>query len=84
MASQVPATQRAWRYGQYGPVRENLKLEDNVEVPELAADQVLVKVKAAGLNPIDFARSTGKFQAVDSELPVSTISRSMPTCLRTF
>eukprot|EP00246_Nothoceros_aenigmaticus_P016876 TRINITY_DN78_c0_g1_i1.p1 TRINITY_DN78_c0_g1~~TRINITY_DN78_c0_g1_i1.p1 ORF type:complete len:330 (-),score=65.05 TRINITY_DN78_c0_g1_i1:413-1402(-) len=69
MAFVVPPTQKAWTYKQYGPVQQNLRLEDNVEVQGPAPDQVLVKVKAASLNPIDFLRYGGKFEAIDSELP---------------
>ena len=59
-------------YGDYGSV-EVLKLEENVSVPEVKEDQVLVKVAAAALNPVDFKRRQGKFKATDSPLPVSTV-----------
>ncbi|KAI3452740.1 hypothetical protein Pfo_009403 [Paulownia fortunei] len=60
---------KAWTYSEYGGV-EVLKLESNVEVPELKDDQVLIKVVAAALNPIDFKRRLGLFKAIDSSLPV--------------
>nr|GEU78724.1 2-methylene-furan-3-one reductase-like [Tanacetum cinerariifolium] len=47
-------------------VRE--KRADNVWLA-VEDDQVLVKVVAAALNPVDFKRRLGKFQATDSALP---------------
>lgn len=57
-------------YNEYGGV-DVLKLATDVTVPSVADDQVLVKVVAAALNPVDFKRRLGKFQATDSALPVS-------------
>ncbi|KAG8383171.1 hypothetical protein BUALT_Bualt05G0156900 [Buddleja alternifolia] len=59
---------KAWRYSEYGGV-EVLKLESNVEVPEIKDDQVLIKVVAAALNPIDYKRRLGLFKATDAPLP---------------
>lgn len=59
---------KAWVYSDYGGV-EVLKFESNVSVPEVKEDQVLIKVVAASLNPIDFKRRLGKFKASDSPLP---------------
>lgn len=59
---------KAWVYGEYGGV-DVLKFESNVVVPEVKDDQVLVKVAAAALNPVDFKRRLGKFNATDSPLP---------------
>ncbi|KAL9240943.1 hypothetical protein vseg_015108 [Gypsophila vaccaria] len=64
----VPKEMKAWVYEEYGGV-DVLKLKDNVEVPEFKDDQVLVKVVAAALNPVDFKRRFGKFKATDSPLP---------------
>ncbi|KAL3691027.1 hypothetical protein R1sor_004678 [Riccia sorocarpa] len=63
----IPKTQQAWLYSEYGP-KENLSLGE-VPVPELEADQVLIKVKAAALNPVDSKRRGGKFEKTDSPLP---------------
>jgi len=41
-------------------------------VPSIAANEVLVKVHAAALNPVDSKRRSGKFKATDSQLPVSS------------
>ena len=63
----------AWVYSEYGGV-EVLRLENDVSLPEINDDQVLIKVKAAALNPVDFKRRLGKFQNSDSPLPVIFIT----------
>lgn len=63
-------------YEDYGGV-EVLMLEETVSVPEVKEDQVLVKVVAAALNPVDFKRRQGKFKATDSPLPVSVFLLSL-------
>ncbi|KAK7361874.1 hypothetical protein VNO77_03963 [Canavalia gladiata] len=64
----VPSDMKAWVYGEYGGV-DVLKFDSNVAVPEVKEDQVLVKVVAAALNPVDAKRRQGKFKASDSPLP---------------
>lgn len=59
---------KAWVYGEYGGV-EVLKFDSKVLVPEVKDDQVLIKVVAAALNPVDAKRMQGKFKATDSSLP---------------
>jgi 2-methylene-furan-3-one reductase len=66
----VPSEMKAWVYGEYGGV-DVLKFDSNVAVPDVKEDQVLVKVVAAALNPVDGKRRQGKFKATDSPLPVS-------------
>jgi NADPH:quinone reductase-like Zn-dependent oxidoreductase len=47
------------------PGIENLKVMDNVEKPKLAnPDNVLIKVKVAGLNPIDNVVVSGSIPSV--------------------
>ncbi|KAJ7528740.1 hypothetical protein O6H91_15G016900 [Diphasiastrum complanatum] len=60
--------QKAWVYKEYGKFQDVLKL-DEIPVPEVTPDQVLVKVEAAALNPIDFKRGLGYFSKTDSPLP---------------
>lgn len=71
--SALPSEMKAWVYGEYGGV-DVLKFDTKVAVPELLEDQVLVKVVAAALNPVDFKRRQGKFQNTDSPLPVIFLS----------
>lgn len=59
---------KAWTYSEYGGT-DVLKLDANVAVPEVKEDQVLIKVAAAALNPVDSKRRAGKFKATDSPLP---------------
>ncbi|KAL7149099.1 hypothetical protein ABFS83_05G016400 [Erythranthe nasuta] len=60
---------KAWIYSEYGGV-DVLKLKSDVPPPEPADDQVLIKVVAAALNPIDFKRRLGLLKAIDSPLPI--------------
>lgn len=69
----VPNTQKGWTYSEYGAAKEVLKLEDNLPMPEVKPDEVLVGVKAAALNPVDYKRRLGKFKNTDSPLPVCSI-----------
>lgn len=59
---------KAWVYGEYGGI-DVLKFDSKVSVPEISEDQVLLKVVAAALNPVDGKRRQGKFKATDSPLP---------------
>lgn len=61
---------KAWQYHEYGSV-EVLKLATDVAIPEIKDDQVLVKVVAAALNPVDYRRRLGQMKAADPPLPVS-------------
>lgn len=65
----IPTEMKAWVYGEYGGV-DVLKLDEKVSVPEVKEDEVLIKVAAAALNPVDAKRRQGKFKATDSPLPV--------------
>lgn len=65
----IPSKMKAWVYADYGGV-DVLKFGTDVAVPEMKDDQVLIKVAAAALNPVDAKRMQGKFKATDSPLPV--------------
>ncbi|XP_076906197.1 2-methylene-furan-3-one reductase-like [Bidens hawaiensis] len=67
-SSSVPSEMKAWVYDEYGGV-DVLKFASDVTVPAVNDDQVLLKVIAAALNPVDFKRRLGKFQPTDSPLP---------------
>ncbi|PWA40479.1 alcohol dehydrogenase superfamily, zinc-type [Artemisia annua] len=60
---------KAWQYDEYGDVNV-LKLSSDVPVPTINDDQVLVKVVAAALNPVDFKRRQGYIIATDSPFPI--------------
>ncbi|KAL5725473.1 2-methylene-furan-3-one reductase [Ranunculus cassubicifolius] len=64
----MPSEMKAWMYEEYGGPNV-LKLNTNVSVPQVKEDQVLIKVVAAALNPIDGKRMLGLFKATDSPLP---------------
>ncbi|KAJ4973228.1 hypothetical protein NE237_006402 [Protea cynaroides] len=66
--SPIPSEMKAWIYGEYGGV-DVLKFDSKVLVPDVKEDQVLLKVVAAALNPVDAKRRQGKFKATDSPLP---------------
>lgn len=61
---------KAWKYDECGGV-DVMKFVTDIAVPEINDDQVLVKVVAAALNPIDFKRRLGFFKNSDSPFPVS-------------
>jgi hypothetical protein len=66
----IPSHNKAWVYSEYGSAVDVLKLDSNVAVPQAKEDQVLIKVVAAALNPLDSKRLRGFFKATDSPLPV--------------
>ncbi|KAL2559754.1 Quinone oxidoreductase-like protein [Forsythia ovata] len=68
MSSSIPSKMKAWIYNEYGGV-EVLKFESDVAVPEVKDDQVLIKVAAAALNPVDFKRRLGIFNTIVSSPP---------------
>ncbi|OMO69702.1 Alcohol dehydrogenase superfamily, zinc-type [Corchorus olitorius] len=65
----IPSKMKAWVYAHHGNPVDVLKLESDVDVPQVKDDQVLIKVVAAGLNPVDFKRILGLFIEADSPLP---------------
>lgn len=75
----VPSEMKAWLYGDYGGV-DVLKFDEKVTVPEMKEDQVLIKVAAAALNPVDGKRRQGKFKATDSPLPVNFVFIFFSVC----
>lgn len=48
--SDLPATQRAWVYKKTGLPANVLKLEESYPLPVPKGDEVLIKVKACGMN----------------------------------
>ncbi|XP_061348585.1 2-methylene-furan-3-one reductase-like [Gastrolobium bilobum] len=62
---------KAWVYTEYGNIEEILKFDPNVAIPDIKEDQVLIKVVAAALNPVDNLRALGYFKDTDSPLPAA-------------
>ncbi|KAI4350700.1 hypothetical protein L6164_005130 [Bauhinia variegata] len=67
----IPSHIKAWVYSEYGKTSDVLKFDTNVPLPQLKEDQVLIKVAAAALNPIDYKRLAGYFKDTDSPLPTA-------------
>ncbi|KAL2335649.1 hypothetical protein Fmac_016862 [Flemingia macrophylla] len=65
----IPSHMKAWVYSEYGNIEEILKFDPNVAIPDIKDDQVLIKVVAAALNPVDHKRAFGYFKNTDSPLP---------------
>ncbi|EXC20278.1 Quinone oxidoreductase-like protein [Morus notabilis] len=68
-SNQIPSVNKAWTYSEYGKSVEVLKFDTSVPVPQIKEDQVLIKVIAASLNPVDFKRINGFIKAADSPFP---------------
>jgi len=66
----IPSHIKAWVYSEYGNIEETLKFETDIPIPQFKEDEVLIKVAAAALNPIDYKRAFGFFKNTDSPLPV--------------
>ncbi|KAJ1416495.1 Quinone oxidoreductase/zeta-crystallin, conserved site [Sesbania bispinosa] len=60
---------KAWVYYEYGNIENILKFDPNVPIPDLKEDQVLIRVVAAAINPVDYKRALGYFKNTDSPLP---------------
>ncbi|XP_048129064.1 2-methylene-furan-3-one reductase-like [Rhodamnia argentea] len=66
----IPSKIKAWVYAERGNPINVLKLVSDVGVPEIKENQVLVKVAAAALNPVDAKRALGFFKDIDSSPPI--------------
>ncbi|XP_052118396.1 2-methylene-furan-3-one reductase-like isoform X1 [Arachis duranensis] len=67
----IPSHIKAWVYNEYGNIEETLKLDPNIATPQIKDDQVLIKVVAAALNPVDYKRALGLFKDTDSPFPTA-------------
>ncbi|XP_015879176.3 2-methylene-furan-3-one reductase [Ziziphus jujuba] len=66
----IPSVHKAWVYQEYGKSSDVLKFDENFPVPQVKEDQVLVKVVAASINPIDYKRMLGLVKNIDSPRPI--------------
>ncbi|PRQ53981.1 putative 2-methylene-furan-3-one reductase [Rosa chinensis] len=69
----IPSVYGAWVYSEYGKTADVLKFDPSVAAPEIKEDQVLIKVVAASLNPIDFLRALGFFKDIEGDTPLPTV-----------
>jgi len=72
----IPTHTKAWYYSEHGSP-DVLKLDPNWPLPQLKDDQVLIKVVAAALNPIDYKRMNGLYKNYDPHLPVCIVYNFM-------
>lgn len=77
----IPSQNKAWLYCEYESAVDVLKLDTNVPVLEVKDNQVLIKVVAAALNPIDSKRMLGFFKATDAPLPAEANYSPLPVRL---
>lgn len=69
-----PTHTKAWFYSEHGKPSDVLKLHPNWPIPQLKDDQVLIKVLAASLNPVDYKRMHAVFKdSTDPHLPVCIV-----------
>ena len=62
--------QKAWFYNEYGSV--DVLQFGEIAVPKPGPGQLLIKIRAAAVNPVDFKRREGLFRTRDSDFPVMT------------
>ena len=63
--TQIPTTQHAVLIREFGEPNV-MNYEDSVAIPDLADEQVLVKVAYAGINPVDYKTRQGKGWGADN------------------
>ena len=66
----IPSHIKAWLHSKYGKPSDVFKFDSNVRIPQLKDDQVVIRVVAAALTPIDYVRMSGYFKETDFPLPV--------------
>nr|GLL38454.1 2-methylene-furan-3-one reductase-like [Ipomoea trifida] len=69
-AESIPSTMKGWAYTQDGKAVNVLKFHTDLPVPTPKNDQVLIKVIAAALNPVDAKRMLGLFRSTDAPFPI--------------
>ncbi|KAH7532523.1 hypothetical protein FEM48_Zijuj04G0029200 [Ziziphus jujuba var. spinosa] len=66
----IPSVNKAWIYSDYGKTSDVLKFHESFPVPEIKEDEVLIKVVAAALNPVDCKKMRGVFKEYHPPLPI--------------
>ncbi|XP_031117319.1 2-methylene-furan-3-one reductase-like [Ipomoea triloba] len=69
-AENIPSTMKGWAYTQDGKAVNVLKFHTDLPVPTPKDDQLLIKVIAAALNPVDAKRMLGLFRSTDAPFPI--------------
>nr|XP_011468262.1 PREDICTED: 2-methylene-furan-3-one reductase-like [Fragaria vesca subsp. vesca] len=69
----IPSVYGVWVYSEGGKTADVLSFDPSVVVPEIIEDQVLIKVVAASLNPVDFKRALGSLKNIEGDSPLPTI-----------
>ncbi|WP_322101635.1 NADP-dependent oxidoreductase [Paraburkholderia sp. J41] len=75
MEPAVPKTMLAWRATRFGGL-DALQQQD-IAVPEPGADEVLIEVQAAGLNPVDLKTLQGHYPLVKQDALPYTLGRDV-------
>lgn len=60
--------QKAWFYNEYGSI--DVLQFGEIPVPKPGPGELLVKIRAAALNPVDFKRRNGLFRNAVPDFPV--------------
>ncbi|XP_028804293.1 2-methylene-furan-3-one reductase-like [Neltuma alba] len=81
--SSVPPHMKAWMYCEYGRTKQVLKIEESGVLPQLKHAQVLIKLLATALNPIDYHRMRSCFKHNDFLFPVLFLTGTMLGTLTT-
>lgn len=71
----LPKTMLAWRATRFGALDALRQLD--IPVPEPRADEVLIEVQAAGLNPVDLKTLQGHFPLVKQDALPLTLGRDV-------
>ncbi|KAL6136313.1 hypothetical protein ACLB2K_061609 [Fragaria x ananassa] len=69
----IPSVYGVWVYSEGRKTADVLSFDPSVVVPEIIEDQVLIKVVAASLNPVDFKRALGYLKNIEGDSPLPTI-----------
>ncbi|CAI5477661.1 unnamed protein product [Closterium sp. Yama58-4] len=71
MMSHVPETMAAWQYFKHGGGADALSLNDSVPVPKPCKGEVLVRVRAASINPGDWKLQSGLIPFLPRRFPAT-------------